>query len=191
MSGSHLPLPHLEMSRHKVRFSQHLLPRGDHPPLCELAFPKAPGCPLAEVYSPAKVCSTAQLSQSIKVRPEIRGNLVWLPLCSSRGGIAPREQIIRMCHFWNKHSCVCFSARRSDRAAARPAACSWSLAPWHGRHRGPEEAPPNRHGAPEPGRAVWRPRRCRCYNPRRGSQRRETCRSFPFGMGSAIVGRTT
>lgn len=33
-----------------------------------------------------------------------------------------------------------------DRAAARPAACSWSLAPWHGRHRGPEEAPPTDTG---------------------------------------------
>lgn len=30
------------------------------------------------------------------------------------GGITPREQMIRMRHFWNKHSCVCFSCHAAD-----------------------------------------------------------------------------
>lgn len=36
------------------------------------AFPTVSKCPLAEVYSLAKVCSTAQLSQRIKIHPEIQ-----------------------------------------------------------------------------------------------------------------------
>lgn len=49
-----------------------------------------------------------------------------------------------MCNFWNKHSCVCFSEQRSRQSGSPAAACSWSLAPWDGRHQG-EDAPPEGH----------------------------------------------
>lgn len=101
-----------------------------------------------------------------------------------------------MCNFWNKHSCVCFSAQCS-RQSGSPA-CRVQLEPrtLGQTPSGPgERAPPNSHRATPSGQTCLeanlgplrklaeRPRRCRCYSPRRGSECQESSRSFPFGIG--------
>lgn len=155
------------------------------------ASPKASRCPLAEVYSLAEVCSTAQLSQRINFHPEIQETQCGSP-CDPNGEALPRVSRLSGCVISGINTAVFVSPHSAPgRAAARPAACSWSLAPWHRHHQGPEKAPPHGHRALDPGSAVWRPLRCRCYNPRRGSEHQETSRPFPFGMRLVIIGRTT
>lgn len=71
----------------------------------------------------------------------------------------PRVSRLSGCVISGINTAVFVSLRSApDRAAARPAACSWSLAPWAPRHQGAEKTPlPIATGCCHPGRSVWRP----------------------------------
>lgn len=122
------------------------------------AFPKVSTCLLAEVYSLAKVYSTAQLSQRIKIHPEIQETQCGSP-CDPSWEALPRVSRLSGCVISGINTAVFVSPRNApDRAAAWPAACSWSLAPWDGRHQGAENTPfPKATGHCYSGRSVWRP----------------------------------
>lgn len=84
-----------------------------------------------------------------------------------------------MCNFWNKHSCVCFSAqcsRQSSSLARRMQLEPRTLGPTPSRHG--ENAPPptKATGCCHPGRSVWRP----AWGPS-GSWRRN-----PGGAGATV-----
>lgn len=85
-----------------------------------------------------------------------------------------------MCNFWNKHSCVCFSAqcsRQSSSLARRMQLEPRTLGPTPSRHG--ENAPPHptkATGCCHPGRSVWRP----AWGPS-GSWRRN-----PGGAGATV-----
>lgn len=109
--------PSLVISRQKSLSSQHLMPSGVTNRSENSAFP--------EVQVPADrglLAGQGLLHGTLVTENENparnSGNSVWLPLCSELGGITPSEQIIGMCEFWNKHSCVCFSTQRSRQSSS-------------------------------------------------------------------------
>lgn len=108
-------------------------------------------CPLAEVYPLAKVCPTAQLSKRVKICPEIQETRHGFP-CDPNWEALPRVSRLSGCVISGINTAVFVSPSSApDRAAARPAACSWSLTPWDGQPPGNGgHAPPCR----PPGEAV-------------------------------------
>lgn len=103
-------------------------------------------CPLAEVYPLAKVGPTAQLSQRIKIGPEIQETRHGSS-CDPNWEALSRASRLSGCVISGINTAVFVSLSTApDRAAAWPAACSWSLAPWDGRTPpgSGEHAPPKR-----------------------------------------------
>lgn len=159
MGKARLKSPNLEISKQKVLSFQHPGEISSHPQ--SSAHPKVSRCLLAEVYSLAKVYSTAQLSQRIKIHPEIQKTQCGSP-CDPSWEALPQVSRLSGCVISGINTAVFVSPSSApDRAAAQPAACSWSLAPWHRRHQGVENTPlPKANGRCYPGRSVWRPTWC-------------------------------
>lgn len=110
------------------------------------ASPKASRCPLVEVSSLGRGLLNSTVVTENQNPPESQATPCGSP-CDPNWEALPLVSRLSGCVISGINTAVFVSPHSApDRAAARPAACSWSLAPWHGRHQGPEEAPPDRHG---------------------------------------------